>query len=60
MFYFATCYVDGFDAIQIHKFRTIEDLFNWLEKCLADNGKWPNKLSVFKAECILDGSFQND
>ena len=54
--YFATNKVDGLEAVQIHKFMTVENLFAWIQSIFEESGEMPKSLCVYKAECLLDGS----
>lgn len=54
MVYFASYYVDGYEAMQIHMFHNLEDLFKWIQLVHDETDAMPKKLWVFKAECLLD------
>ena len=53
-FYFVTYKTDCGDKVV--RFYSIEEYFDWLQKFWNEFGSLPMGLSVFKGECIFDGS----
>lgn len=35
-------------------FYTVEKMFEWIQEYFGNHGKMPQKLCVFKAECVCD------
>ena len=54
MFWFAA--YDSAKGKKIEQFYKVEDVWKWLEEYRGKAGSYPANLTVYKADCVFDGS----